>query len=102
MMIRIATYTNKEFNEIVLAYTATIHKSQVLNINSYEPMSNAPYMLLTRNTLYRDYKRKIISSFSGSRKIMETMIKNSYTNPRNSTLDYNLKKTKLVYEEYYD
>ncbi|MFL8952324.1 SF1B family DNA helicase RecD2 [Helcococcus kunzii] len=101
---KIVTYTNKEFSEIVLSYTATIHKSQGSEFPIVViPMASAPYMLLTRNILYTGITRgKSLVVLVGSRNIMETMIKNSFKSPRNSTLAYNLIKSKSVFEEHYD
>lgn len=101
---KIVTYTNKEFPEIVLSYTATIHKSQGSEFPIVViPMASAPYMLLTRNILYTGITRgKSLVVLVGNRKIMETMIQNSFKSPRNSTLAYNLIKSKSVFEEHYD
>lgn len=101
---KIATYTNKELPEMVLSYTATIHKSQGSDFPIVViPMASAPYMLLTRNILYTGITRgKSLVVLVGNPLIMDKMIQNSYKTPRNSTLAYNLKKTKNIFEEYYD
>ncbi|MFM1581932.1 ATP-dependent RecD-like DNA helicase [Helcococcus bovis] len=100
---KIVTYTMKEFNEIVLAYTATIHKSQGSEFPIVViPMASAPYMLLTRNILYTGITRgKSLVVLVGNKNIMNKMIENTYKNPRNSSLDYSLRKAKLKIEEFY-
>lgn len=100
---KIVTYTSKEFSEIVLAYTATIHKSQGSEFPIVViPMATSPYMLLTRNILYTGITRgKSLVVLVGNQEIMNKMIENSYKKPRNSSLNYSLRNAKLKIEEFY-
>ena len=97
-------FTVKEFSDIVLSYSATIHKSQGSEFPVVViPMASAPYMLLTRNILYTGITRgKSLVVLVGNEHIMHKMIENSYKQPRNSSLDYHLIESKRKFEEYYD
>lgn len=101
---KIALYTTKEFSEIVLSYSATIHKSQGSEFPIVViPLAQAPPMLLTRNILYTGITRgKEIVVLVGNEEIMYRMINNTYKQERNSSLDYCIKDASLRYEEFYD
>lgn len=101
---KVCIYTSKQFSEIVLSYTATIHKSQGSEFPIVIiPMANIPYMLLNRNILYTGITRgKSVVVLVGNENIMRKMINNNNIKKRKSTLDYNLKRSNDIYEEYYD
>lgn len=84
----------KDFQDIVLSYCATIHKSQGSEFPIVIiPMANAPYMLLTRNILYTGITRgKSLVVLVGNENILNKMINTEIIDRRKSTLAYNLKK----------
>ena len=92
-----AILDTKDFQDIVLSYCATIHKSQGSEFPIVViPMANAPYMLLTRNILYTGITRgKSLVVLVGNENILNKMINTEIIDRRKSTLAYNLKK-------YYD
>ena len=91
---KMATLDTKEFQDIVLSYCATIHKSQGSEFPIVViPMANAPYMLLTRNILYTGITRgKSLVVLVGNENILNKMIDTEIIDRRKSTLAYNLKK----------
>lgn len=94
---KMTTLDTKEFQDIVLSYCATIHKSQGSEFPIVViPMANAPYMLLTRNILYTGITRgKSLVVLVGNENILNKMIDTELIDRRKSTLAYNLRK-------YYD
>lgn len=91
---KMATLDTKEFQDIVLSYCATIHKSQGSEFPIVViPMANAPYMLLTRNILYTGITRgKSLVVLVGNENILNKMIDTEIIDRRKSTLAYNLRK----------
>lgn len=91
---KMAILDTKDFQDIVLSYCATIHKSQGSEFPIVIiPMANAPYMLLTRNILYTGITRgKSLVVLVGNENILNKMINTEIIDRRKSTLAYNLKK----------
>ncbi|MDO4604598.1 MAG: ATP-dependent RecD-like DNA helicase [Helcococcus sp.] len=91
---KMAILDTKDFQDIVLSYCATIHKSQGSEFPIVViPMANAPYMLLTRNILYTGITRgKSLVVLVGNENILNKMINTEIIDRRKSTLAYNLKK----------
>ncbi len=91
---KMATLDTKEFQDIVLSYCITIHKSQGSEFPIVViPMANAPYMLLTRNILYTGITRgKSLVVLVGNENILNKMINTETIDRRKSTLAYNLNK----------
>lgn len=101
---KIADYKSENINELTLAYSATIHKSQGSEFPIVIiPMAQAPYMLLTRNILYTGITRgKSLVVLVGNLDIMNRMIDNVNFGQRNSSLDYYLSEGKKKYDQKFD
>lgn len=79
---------------MTLSYAITIHKSQGSEFPIVViPVTQAPYMLLTRNLLYTAITRaREIVVLVGSLKILRQMISNNKIMKRNSGLDRRIKQ----------
>lgn len=93
---RVAVYTRDLFEQIVLAYAISVHKSQGSEFDVVViALMGGSYTLMTRNLLYTAVTRaKKMSVIVGSKKHLENMVKNNYTAKR-----YTLLKEFLI-EEY--
>ena len=85
---RIVEYFIDKFDNIVLAYAITVHKSQG---SEYDvvlmPMTYAAHQLLNRKILYTALTRaKDCICFVGNKNVFNKMIENKYENKRNSSL----------------
>ena len=91
---RIILYDFPQSDEIDLAYSITIHKSQGSEFPMVIiPIYWGPPMLLNRNLLYTAVTRaKGLVVLVGMEKYLHTMIRNTNNNKRNTGLCYRLKK----------
>ncbi|WP_297812267.1 ATP-dependent RecD-like DNA helicase [uncultured Finegoldia sp.] len=89
-----ASFTKKECDGLTLSYAITIHKSQGSEFPIVViPVTQAPFMLLTRNLLYTAITRaKEIVVLVGSLKILRQMISNNKIMKRNSGLDKRIRE----------
>lgn len=89
-----ASFTKKECDGLTLSYAITIHKSQGSEFPIVViPVTQAPFMLLTRNLLYTAITRaREIVVLVGSLKILRQMISNNKIMKRNSGLDRRIKQ----------
>ena len=89
-----ASYTKKECDGLTLSYAITIHKSQGSEFPIVViPITQAPFMLLTRNLLYTAITRaKEIVVLVGDLNILKRMIANNKIMKRNSGLDRRIKQ----------
>lgn len=85
---RVADYTPAEINDLTLAYTISIHKSQGCEFDAVVlPVTGGPPTLLTRNLLYTAITRaKKLVVLVGNRFMVKKMVDNNYTRQRYSFL----------------
>lgn len=90
---KVAWYSFTSLEELELAYSITVHKSQGSEFNVVIlVVPQAAPMLLTRNILYTAITRaKKLLVVVGSNKVIEYMIKNGDTKKRNTGLEYKLR-----------
>lgn len=91
---KICKYTKKDLYQLSLAYAITIHKSQGSEFPFVViPVSQMPYMLMTRNLIYTAVTRaKNLVMLVGSRNILSKMIENNRIDERNSSLDIRIRE----------
>ncbi|MGN1227711.1 MAG: ATP-dependent RecD-like DNA helicase [Christensenellales bacterium] len=85
---RNCVYTSNDFNQLVLSYAITIHKSQGSEFDYVviPVISGSPYML-TRNLIYTAVTRaKKMVILVGEKENLNKMVRNNYTARRNSML----------------
>lgn len=94
---RVIEYDYSQGDEIDLAYSITIHKSQGSEFPMViMPIYWGPPMLLNRNLLYTAVTRaKGLVVMVGMEKYLDNMIRNADNNKRNTGLCYRMKKFKL-------
>lgn len=90
---KVAWYSFTSLEEMELAYSITVHKSQGSEFNVVVlVIPPAAPMLLTRNILYTAITRaKKLLVIIGSNKVIEYMIKNADSKKRNTGLEYKLR-----------
>ena len=93
-------YPFSQFDELILAYATTVHKSQGSEFPIViMPIVWAPPMLLTRNLLYTAITRaKKLVVLVGIKKYMQDMINNNKIVKRYSALDYRLSSANEAYK----
>ncbi len=96
--LKVVTYEFNQLDELELAYSVTIHKSQG---SEYPiviiPLFKGPSMLLSRNLLYTAVTRaKQMVVLVGDNKILEHMIANNREINRNSTLFRMIEDTSII------
>ncbi|MDY6065412.1 MAG: ATP-dependent RecD-like DNA helicase [Finegoldia sp.] len=91
---KICRYFKKDLYQLSLAYAITIHKSQGSEFPVVViPISQMPYMLMTRNLIYTAVTRaKGLVMLVGSRNILAKMIENNRIDKRNSSLDVRIRE----------
>ncbi|QSX05058.1 ATP-dependent RecD-like DNA helicase [Sedimentibacter sp. zth1] len=94
-----ALYTFSQLDELILAYAATVHKSQGSEFPIVIiPMTWAPEVLLSRNLLYTAITRaKNLVVLVGQEKYVEKMVNNDKIDYRYSALDIRLRNIKEFY-----
>ena len=97
--VKYVTYNFNQLDELELAYSVTVHKSQGSEFPIIiMPVSWFPPMLATRNLLYTAVTRgKRAVVLVGSENKLEAMVDNNRINERFSGLSYRLKR--LLYME---
>ncbi len=92
-------YNFNQLDELILAYAATVHKSQGSEFPAViMPIAWGPPMLLTRNLLYTAITRaKHLVVLVGYEKYLSTMIENNRISKRYSALDLRLSSIKELY-----
>lgn len=98
--LKVVVYEFNQLDELELAYSVTIHKSQGSEYPIVViPLFQGPMMLLSRNLLYTAVTRaKQMVVLVGDEKILEQMIANNREIHRNSTLFSMIKNASLVYQ----
>ena len=91
---RVVEYLHNEFDELVLAYAVTVHKSQGSEFPvAIIPMTYFPPMLMTRKLLYTAVTRaKKLVVIVGRSECMQRMIINNNDDKRYTGLAYRLKE----------
>lgn len=89
-----AVYESADFDELVLAYAVTVHKSQGSEYKVViAPLTTQHYMMLQRNLLYTCVTRaKKIMILVGTKKAIFLAVKNNNITKRNTRLGEFLKK----------
>lgn len=85
---RRALYTRDIFEELMLAYAVSVHKSQGSEFDVVViALVNGSFMMLTRNLLYTAVTRaKKMSVIVGDKVVLEKMVSNNYTAKRYTML----------------
>lgn len=93
---RIATYTRDIFDQLLLAYSISVHKSQGSEFDIVViVLMGGSYTIMTRNLLYTAVTRaKKMSVIVGEEKYLSNMVHNNYTAKRYTLL------TQMLEEEY--
>lgn len=93
---RVATYTRDIFDQLLLAYSISVHKSQGSEFDIVViVLMGGSYTIMTRNLLYTAVTRaKKMSVIVGEEKYLSNMVHNNYTAKRYTLL------TQMLEEEY--
>lgn len=97
---KIVKYDSGNFDELMLAYAISIHKSQGSEFNvAVIAVTAGSYKIMTRNLLYTAVTRaKNLAVIVGDRKVIYKMIKNDYLEKRYSCLLKFIKEEREKYE----
>ncbi len=94
-----AEYDRELFNDLLLSYAITIHKSQGSEFKAVViPLHYAPLMLMTRNLLYTAITRaKSLVVLVGEEEILRKMIAHNPIHSRNSSLAERMHRKMEIY-----